>query len=189
MHLHSDASLFQSSPSPNLRKAALGITVRWDLDYPYMEEFSEAYDGLSKVEDLFIRFSFIQDEKIRRSLWHKGEKPEDWKGFLGGSRKIKAIGLFLKVTNQLNTLEFYAGEKLSAMTQSLTSLTRSFNSLKHLRLLGPGVVTNTPYPIDLAFFKNLRIFSLDLGILHVSKRDLNSPFQIVWRPYIWFIMG
>lgn len=125
-----------------LRQASLGFTI--DLhSFNYLVEYVDTFRGLSKVTQLAITTTFVWDGFAGGvGKWKGSHKKEKrlWKV----NSETETVFNFLTVTNELRSLEisasdsyFTSGQKVPGIgiaTECLLALTKSQESIKHLRL-------------------------------------------------------
>lgn len=159
-------------------------------DYGFMEEFSQTYEGLSKVKQLAIYVDFED---------HKGK---DWWSTQYQDvmdRKTLAVHRFLSTTSDhLKSLEVgICGHKKSARSGItigfVSSLHRSSKSLRLLRLFGinPSWFLNESFSskecFDLHFLTGLTNFTVDVVTLLSFERFarvlLPSDISTISLPY------
>lgn len=173
----------------NLRTAHLGFAIS-NVDSDFLSEHSDYFKEMSSVTELSIAFTFIWRGDDKKTWWGLEEEKE-WEA---GNKKTMAALNFLKVTRSLTYLEiFHRGgsrnpdDKSVLQVSCLKSLTRSFSSLRHLRLLGIGLVNiKDPLGTHYSMFKNLRIFSMHLTALlhlkHLKELELPETLEIIALP-------
>lgn len=156
---------------PQVKEAALCFltTIR---DLELLRELSESFQGLSKVEKLALEINFIARDTDRKTWWsHSGESSL---GYLGGNRKTEALYRMLSVTKGLQALEIHngnagrssnPGDDTLPTLSCLSSLHRSFDTMRHLRLIRIGCNRDPiSYP-DFLCFKSLSLLSIDFSVV------------------------
>lgn len=138
----------------NLRHVSVGFTVS-KADFLFLDEFKTTFEGLSNVTRLAIGAKFLFNSQKRR-----------W--WIGGNKTTTAIYNLLLVTKGLTSFELHEYDSESpsdddtvVYSSCLMSLSKSFGSLKHLRISLSRVDPLEPYSLKYNAFKTLRIFSVD----------------------------
>lgn len=169
--------------SPSLVEACLSFSVSIS-DFNHLREHETALYGLSNVRRLALEFYFTFNEAEKSSWWGSpSENRESWKG---GNKKMHAIWVLLSLTKNLTSLELYqslaglrSGDKTEVYSTCLSSLTSSFGTLRHLRILNIGSDPTNP-PLAYEKFKQLRTLSTDhFQISHLAKfNDIKLPTSL-----------
>lgn len=172
-----------------IEMASLGFQMSVE-DSRYLSEFAETFAGLSSVKKLAIKVHFVYKEEEKKTWWG-GPEEEHEENLKGGSRKNESIINFLQSTNKLDALEIYVpssevrdGDYSQVSLNCLTALPRSFQSLRHLRLLGAiigeeSLSLRNPYS-----FQVLRVLTLDWGLMYAfSFLDLPQSIEILCLPH------
>lgn len=154
----------------SLRDLAVGFTVSRE-DFDFLEEFKSTFEALSNVKKLALRAQFVFSQNDPESFWGMAsEQKRKW--VAGGNKKSTAIHNILLATKGLTSLEIISeesgsreGDSSRAHSSCVMSLSKSFQSLKHLRLLLHND-NQDPFSTDYAVFTNLKIFSLTFDSLH-----------------------
>lgn len=165
---------------PVLTHAAFGLCVG-KADYDFMQDHKEQLKSSSVVKELALRFMFVYDPSKPESLW--GEDPErrDYR-----SQKTEVIGDLLTLTKNLISLELmhqmnttpFGEDETDIYTSSISSsLSESYDTLQHLRVVNIPLDLRNPTLTDYSLFKNLKIISIDIGFSDVL-RELKLPASL-----------
>lgn len=136
-------------------------------DVAYLFEFSDTFKGLSKVKQLAIAPNFPWKPEDKRS--HCGTPAESRKEWTFGNKKSDTVYHFLKVTNQLESLELGAmrgctpqrGDSTEINPTCIDALTSSFKTLKHLRVIQGTPQFENRLFANLTPFESLTILGID----------------------------
>lgn len=155
----------------SLHEAVLGFVLS-NHDVKFLAEHHHAFSGNSKVRKLSLGISFVYKESDRSTWW--GLPKETRMGYLGGNKKTEAVGLMLKVVNQVDCLEVRAvdtaesnpGDTTRLNLGCLSSLTKSSGCLRHVRLI--DFYSKDGLEIY-SLLRSVKTLSLDLHLLRSLK--------------------
>lgn len=135
-------------------------------DFDLLSELSDALQGISKVKKLALQIIYASHSTDRRTWW--GTPRELAQSWNGGSKKTQALILLLKITKGLTALEasYYSEtsnreDQTSSYSSCISTLRRSFDTLKHLRLCALLPDPTNPASTDYSLFQSLRIISVE----------------------------
>lgn len=120
------------------------------------------------------------------------------KEWIGGNKKTEALILLLKVTGQLKSLEVVfstlvpnVGDSTAPFSAFISTLHRSEEHLKHLRLVGIDSDIKKPGFSGLDSFRGIKILALDRMTLFCllnseSPQPLPQGLEIIFLPFYMF---
>lgn len=160
-----------------------------ERDVIYLEEYKEVFKHRSRVKKLAISFAFIASPSgTKNRQW----KANDQKSGLSKIEKEQSILNLLLVTKRLEAFEINTipsleeglnVEDIPNFTNSLTSLSSSQPSLKHLRSFAALEASSSLiYHFGLESLKQLKVLSIDTnGLLYFTEQNLNPlNVEILW---------
>lgn len=118
---------------PNLEKLCTAFYFsKEDLDY--LEVHETVLSGLSKVKELFLRFSYGYDKNDRRTWWGlPSESKRSWEG----NGKTESIGRLLEITDQLQSLELFQLKNRKALLKDPLFISERIK----VRTMKPGEIS------------------------------------------------
>lgn len=162
-----------------IEMASLGFTFAVD-DFEYCSEFSPHYDGLSSIKRLALCCKFVEKSSDRRTWWGLPS---------GADKKTQAIIHLLRSTNRLRALEVNIQSGVTETKSFLShhfisSLSNSFDSLRHLRLLG-HLMTSRPGPSSsFEKLKELNVLTVDSSsICELNLGHYPPKLEVLYLPY------
>lgn len=184
----------------NLKEASIGFTVS-TTDYKFISEYQPTFTHLSNIKHLALAFKFIFDENNRKTWWGLPfEWAQTWEGGRESNKKTSTIYQFLTLLNEnLTSLELIEtipstnpGDETKLITNCLLGLSKSYQSLKNLRICGLSATAQDPEEgeaisgIDL--FKNLESLTLESHLLQTPTlfSKVSPSVNIVVLPFCFF---
>lgn len=173
-----------------LSKAALGVSISLD-DFKFLSEYRNTFEGLSKVTELAIQFCYAQDDNQRKSWWDSRTKHSTHRSkFL----QSEAMAHLLSITNQLYSLEVGTrrGTRSPSLLPSISSLYRSYKSMKLLRLFAPLADPDASFATSFCNFSELTNLCLEFMSLRSIQqhKDLSLPPSLsvisIWGSEQWW---
>lgn len=178
---------------PCLSETALALDLSMN-DFRSMLEFRETIAGRSSVKKLALRIQFVFEDSDRKTWWGlPSEASHNSEGGMG-NKKTEAVSLLLMVTNQLQCFELFVnvqrsrpGDHSLVWCNCLSSLSRSFNSLQHLRLFGVPFNGETTPSNCYSNFKTVKLFTLNregmVGLQAFNNLGLPSSLETIYSPW------
>lgn len=182
---------------PSLTEASLAFSFTTS-DFDYLSEHASVLAGRSNVKRLALQFHALFRESDRSNWW--GLSKETSQRWRGGNKKTATLILLLSILGNLTSLELcYSGglenpgDHTYVSIQILGALARSFDSLRHLRLLGFGIGIDERGQFDdcvLRQFKRLRVLTLTgvllSDLMATRKIGFPSSLEVMALPFHFF---
>lgn len=165
---------------PKLDEACMAIEMK-PSDLSYLVEFRETIAGKSSVKKLALKLAFGSDEVSKKTSWSKHNS------------ESSVVSRLLTCTNQIQSLELFNAADLYGLRSTyllsncLLGLYRSFDSLRHLRIIGIVYNEDEPAPACYSNFKGMRVLTADVNVFLALKsiKSLLLPpaLETLFLPY------